>query len=124
MTRLVVDPLRLKQLFADASVCTPERIRIIGQVVEYLDTDSRLTISMVPTILDAASNGKILVNVESIVGELSTGVTKVGAIVSIEGFYDGNDVNVFDIYEINGASLLDTNATTTMLQMTNLSSMN
>lgn len=123
MTRLVVDPLRLKQLFSDASVTTPERIRIIGQVVEYLDTESRLSISTIPTMLDA-SNGTILVNIESIVGELSTGVTEVGAIVSIEGFYDGDDVNVFDLYEINGESLLDTNATTTMLQMTNLNSMN
>lgn len=119
MTRLVVDPLRLQELFSNGSVSNPERIRMIAQVVEYLDFDSMIMVKMIPTLPDATKDG-VLINVGNIVEYLNKDVTMAGTIVSIEGFYDGITVTAFDCYAINGEALLESNSTNTMLKMTKL----
>ncbi|KAG7664281.1 uncharacterized protein J8A68_002196 [[Candida] subhashii] len=106
MTKLILEPGRLNIEFPNASVSKVYRVRIIGQVITYIPDESSLILGSVPTISSEATQEETLkINIFNQLANLSGNVLRKGAIVSVEGFYDGNDVSVVDIYEINGMNL-------------------
>jgi len=111
MSQLVIDPGSVSVAFRTASVSNPKRIRIIAQVVDY--SNGFLTIGGIPGLSPA--NSQLQVKVDLIL--LSHELTYAGSIVNIEAFYDGDTVNVFDCFPINGECLLDKSYLATLQEM-------
>lgn len=115
MSTLVVDPLTIPLKYANNSTSNPKRLRILAQVVEYLDFSSILVTKMVPSLKNANSI-PFNIDVSAIVSDLVTEITITGSVLLIEGFYDGS-FTAFDIYPINPNDLMDPSAADTLLQM-------
>ncbi|RLV93501.1 hypothetical protein JA1_002292 [Spathaspora sp. JA1] len=119
MTRIILQPGTLTQQFPDASTSQTYRLRIIGQVTEYIGDNSTLILTSIPTLTESSSNLSINIfnQLESIPGD----VIRKGTIVSVEGFFDGDTLNVIDIYPINGADV-DVESLKTLQKLNDLSS--
>lgn len=106
MTRLVVDPQDLIWLFPEASSSLPCRVRLVVQVVNYIDESGHLQVCRVAGVnLSHNATDPFLVNVGTVIDQLEPESVYGGAIVAIGGFWDGVDLNVFECQNISAHGL-------------------
>ncbi|KAK6462555.1 hypothetical protein DFJ63DRAFT_335874 [Scheffersomyces coipomensis] len=112
--------------FPDACDSKIYRIRIIAQVVEYIEHESSLLLGRLPRFQSktgdvVAGNDALKVNIIDAM-PISHDLTYSGAIVNAEGYYDGNTVNVFHCFPINGQSLIPDENAGVLTELNNLES--
>lgn len=119
MTNLVLDASCISVLFPKASEECLVKVRIFGQIVDYDDQHAVVTIRKIPGMPsphvvsleeeDAATNEECTrIDINSAVGSLSGGDLDPGCLISIIGFYNGEDINVIECCSINGAYMSPT----------------
>lgn len=115
MTKIILDPISLPYIFPSASESEIFRVRIFAQVLGYKDEESTLRITKICNapkyhnyvIIDESDPEKYLdVSIHNILPEISNEVTIPGSLVSIVGYWNGEELNVIECNEFNGESLL------------------
>lgn len=129
MTRLVLDPATLPIEFPRASDSRVYRVRLIAQIVEYNDEACCLTVVKAPTVPqihttivldDIEEDGKVQINVLNIVDRLNLDAISPGSVVSIVGYYNGQEINPVECDAVNANAMmlgLDVSMMVAMSQM-------
>ncbi|KAK6199973.1 uncharacterized protein RJT21DRAFT_5097 [Scheffersomyces amazonensis] len=108
MTKLILDPGALDIELPDASVSNSYRIRILGQIIEYIDNESIIIIRRIPN-LPCKNNenllGIIKLNVTNAM-PINGDLTHKGMLINAEGFYDGSTIDIFHCYGLNGSDII------------------
>ncbi|CUM62799.1 uncharacterized protein PRCAT00000357001 [Priceomyces carsonii] len=130
MTKLVLDPTSLPALFPDASILNVYRVRILAQILEYIDEESHLVITKICNIktpanqqntVSSTNNCKgIAVNIEGLTNSIGPDTIFKGAIVNINGFWDGSYIEVVQCYPVNSQTLLHYENIETLIEMNNI----
>ncbi|RCK66563.1 hypothetical protein Cantr_03600 [Candida viswanathii] len=100
MSKIILIPSSLPQEYPDASISTPQRLRILAQVRQYIIHESTIIIDKVPTVTSQQST--------PVKVDIFSGVVP-GTIVNIDALYDGDTINPVEIYEVNGANFTPDN---------------
>lgn len=120
MTKLILDPLSLSLEFPKASESRIHRVRILCQVVEYDDLTATLKVCKVPTIHKLHTEINLIdepvvetctlnVNLIGVLDKVKTEAIRVGSIVNMVGYFNGEEVNVIECYPVNGSSIIPEN---------------
>ncbi|EMG48960.1 hypothetical protein SBY92_004276 [Candida maltosa Xu316] len=111
MTKLILIPSNIPQELPNASPSSPERIRILAQIIEYYPNETSLLIDKVPTIERTTTSIPIKINVYDFLESSSmNGLLFKGTLVNIEAIYDGESILPVEIYEVNGANFTEDNS--------------
>ena len=113
MTNLVLDASCLSVLFPKASEENLVKVRIFGQIVDYDEQHGVVTIRKGPGMPsphvvsledeDSAPNEECTsIDIKSVVDTLKSGDLDPGCLVTIIGFYNGEDINVVECCSVNG----------------------
>ncbi|RCK66523.1 hypothetical protein Cantr_03536 [Candida viswanathii] len=102
MSKIILIPSSLPQEYPDASISTPQRLRILAQVRQYIVHESTIVIDKVPTVTSQHST-PVKVDIFSVLEAVPV------ELVNIDAFYDGDTINPVEIYEVNGANFTPDN---------------
>lgn len=117
MTRLCVDPADLPFQFAKATSVHPQKLRLIGQVLNYDEENAFLYVGRVANLApvnvvislegdEENTNKSVCVDVSDILGLLGRENTAEGLVVSVWGIYDGHSIRAIECSGVNGQELL------------------
>lgn len=133
MTKLVLDPGTLEFECPEASISKVCRVRVLGQVLNYHEGKTTLVLTRVPNIprlhnqacLDGETpNHKNLeVNILNVLPIVSSECIRVGNIVFVTGYYDGQDLNVIECYPIKSKSVIAQENINTIIEISRLEDM-
>lgn len=117
MTRLCVDPATLWLQYARASPESAVRIRAVAQVSHYDSDSARLYLVRCANLgraefidIDggyesAYADGAVAVDVSGILDTLGPHHVAVGAVVSVWGMFDGNEIYAVECSEVDGGAV-------------------
>lgn len=116
MTRLCVDPATLRLQCARASPAAPVRIRAVAQVKYYDSGAARLYLVRCANLPPAEhididggcechTDDAVAVNVSEVLPVLGPHHVAVGAVVSVWGMFDGEEIYAAECAEVNGGAL-------------------
>ncbi|RCK66242.1 hypothetical protein Cantr_01915 [Candida viswanathii] len=108
MSKIILIPSSLPQEYPDASISTPQRLRILAQVRQYIVHESTIVIDKVPTVTSQHST-PVKVDIFSVLEGCPSRALVPGTVVNIDAFYDGDTINPVEIYEVNGANFTPDN---------------
>lgn len=124
MTRLCVDPADLPFQFAKATPVHPQKLRFIGQVKFYDESQALLHVERLANLppvhvhisLDTFSEREVAaaktvpVDVAEVLFLLTRLAVTEGSVVSVWGIYDGEMIRAVECAVVNGQELLDGSA--------------
>ncbi|KAG7193168.1 uncharacterized protein KQ657_000922 [Scheffersomyces spartinae] len=117
MACLIVDPKQLTWKFPEASTALPCRVRLVVQVVNYVDEKEYIQVCPIPGIGNNRNNNEAFsIDVHNVLGQLKPESVYGGAIIGIGAFWDGIELNVFECQPINGQGL-DASLLTSMSEL-------
>lgn len=117
MTRLCMDPATLRLQYPRASHSAPVRIRVVAQVSRYDAGNARLFLVRCANLaraevfdIDAGAvcntDSEIGVDVSGVMAALGPHQVMTGAVVSVWGMFDGNEIYAVECAEVNGGVLV------------------
>ncbi|ODV78750.1 uncharacterized protein CANTADRAFT_7092 [Suhomyces tanzawaensis NRRL Y-17324] len=120
MTLLILDPCTLSETLPNASLSSPVRVRLIAQVVEYIDHEYALVIRPVNNLIGAESNGTVKVRLPTTNQPLDRELTSLGTIVQFDAFYDGSGMTVISCGVVDSGALMRENGLEVMRAVASL----